>query len=213
MSFSNDDWTQPENWDHNGESQILKGYDTEIGEEIDFDEIVEESNSLMYEGTAEEFKPNDSEKELRGDGEDLEKGGTFYTIEIGEKLFGEYGTLTREEMTHEEKGELFEVHMTGYRNPEGNDYLIHSDPGVWTREGKKKLSENPPGRPLTEGEDEFTVEENYEFTEGLKQIESYLTDIADREGEQEGLRWEGLGRAVKSFRKSYENNRPVGLNT
>lgn len=213
MSFYNDSWTQVENWEENDESQILKGHDTEVGEEIDFDGIIEGSNSLMYEGTAEKYEPNDPEKELRGDGKTLEDGGTFYSIELGENLFGEYGKLTREEMTHEQEGELFEIHMTGYRDPEGNDYLIHSDPGVWTPEGKKKLSENPPGRPLTEGEDKFTVENNYEFTEGLKQVESYLTDIADREGGMEGLRWEGLGRAVKSFRKSYETDRPIDLET
>ncbi|EGQ43800.1 MAG: hypothetical protein J07AB43_04660 [Candidatus Nanosalina sp. J07AB43] len=54
------------------------------------------------------------------------------------------------------------------------------------------------------------MEQNYKFTEGLKQIESYLKDTADRQGEQDGLRWEGLARAARSFRKSYEHDKPLG---
>ncbi|EGQ43801.1 MAG: hypothetical protein J07AB43_04670 [Candidatus Nanosalina sp. J07AB43] len=142
MSFSNNSWTQIEDWVYNDQSQILKGHDTEIGEKVDFDEIVEGSHEMMYEGTAEEYEPDDQEKELRGSGRDLEPGGTFYSIEIGEKLLGEYGTLTREEIIHEEEGELFEIHMTGYRDLEGNDYIVHSDPGVWTPDGKRNYQVN-----------------------------------------------------------------------
>lgn len=72
----------------------------------------------------------------------------------------------------------------------------------------KFTGEESPEFPLKEGDEYFSVEGAYEFTEGLEEVSSYIQDVKELEGENT-LRWEGLGRAVEEFQNRYEEGKEI----
>lgn len=212
MSFETERPPGPEKWTHGEPQKILEGRNEDVSEEIDIEEEFGTSGVLQYEG---EVRTNDPGKEAENllNGE-LEEGGEFYNIEISETLWTSEGKAFAENAEeYDLDSPLFGVHMTGYRDPDGNDHIIHSDPKLWTSEGKEKLKGE--GSPVYEiagsEEEEFTDENTYSFTEGVKQIENYLQDIEGQASGTEATRWKGLRKSIKSLRKSYEQEEPVNI--
>ncbi len=212
MSFETERPPGPEEWTHGEPQKILEGRNEDVSEEIDIEEEFGTSGVLQYEG---EVRTNDPGREAENllNGE-LEEGGEFYNIEISETLWTSEGKAFAENAgEYDLDSPLFGVHMTGYRDPDGNDHIIHSDPKLWTSEGKEKLKgeQSPVYEIARSEEEEFTDENTYSFTEGVKQIENYLQDIEGQASGTEATRWKGLRKSIKSLRKSYEQEEPVNI--
>ena len=212
MSLNQSHFLYPEEWSPGSRQNLFDGNDPEVFEELDRDEIPGEGDNILY--TAEDTGkiPNREEKEeYFSRDHDIEEGGDFFNIEIHEEIQLDLtDRISRENVNHYDLDEgLFGVHLTGYRDPEGNDYLFHTDPKIWKDNGDtgKFTGEESPEFPLTEREDYFSVEDAYEFTEGLKQIESYLNDVREITEGTEETRWTGLQNAVTGFRRSYEETK------
>lgn len=212
MSFETKTPPNPDEWPHGQPQKILEGRNEDISEEVDIEEEFGTSGVLQYEG---EVRTNDPGREAGNLlDEELEEGGDFYNIEISETLWTSEGKAFAENAEeHDLDSPLFGVHMTGYRDPDGNDYIIHSDPKLWTSHGKEKLKgEKSPAYEIAESEEqEFTDENTYSFTEGVKQIENYLQDIEGQASGTESTRWKGLRKSIKSLRKSYKQGEPVSI--
>lgn len=212
MSFHTE--INPDNWlEQSQETREATqlGKSDEIYEDVSLEEeFGEEFDFLNYEI---ETKLNgNGDNILEGEGPDLEesKDGFLYNVEIRELVNGE-GKPARKEV---DEG-LLAVHFTGYRDENGNDYIVHSDPKMWTEEGEIKYEETDEGLPDVEAglqdiDNGFSIEENYSLDEGLSEIENYLTDIADRD-ERLGHRWGGLRDAVAGFHKSTEKGENVKI--
>ncbi|MFB6174830.1 MAG: hypothetical protein ABEJ87_02545 [Candidatus Nanohalobium sp.] len=149
---------------------------------------------------------------LEGEGPELEESedGFLYNVEIREMVNDE-GKTARKEV---DEG-LLAVHFTGYRDENGDDYLVHSDPKMWTEEGEMNYEETDEGLPDVETglqytDEPFSIEGNYSLDEGLNEIENYLTDIADRD-ERLGHRWRGLRDAVAGFHDSIKKGENVKI--
>jgi hypothetical protein len=150
---------------------------------------------------------------LEGEGLELEytDDGFFYDVEIRETVDLNLGKAARKEV---EDG-LLSVHFTGYRDSDGNDYIVHSDPKKWVEDGKEKYPDLG-GLPdiesgLQKTEDFFSDEKNYTLDEGLGQVENYLSDIAEDEQRPLSDRWLCLRDAVSGFRESLQAGKPVNI--
>lgn len=204
----------PESWLEKGDNGTFLGFSTETQEEVEFSEILgEEHQFLGYELETDIKENNRDEKLIEGEEPELELSddGFLYDVEIRETVDLNMGKAARKEV---EDG-LLSVHFTGYRDGDGNDYIIHSDPKKWVEDGKKKYKDNS-GEPdvgsgLRKTEDFFSIDDNYKIDEGLCKIEDYLTDIADEESGDLSARWLGLRDAVGGFRKSLETGKPVNI--
>jgi hypothetical protein len=130
-------------------------------------------------------------------------------VEIRELADKEKGKTAKDDV---DEG-LLAIHFTGYTDEEGNDYIIHSDPKLWTSEGKEKLKgeESPIYEVAGSEEEDFTDENTYSFTEGVKQIENYLEDIEGQASGTEATRLRGLRKSIRSLRKSYNQEKPVDI--
>lgn len=204
----------PGTWLTNGSNGTFLGFSTEAQEDIDFrKELGEEQHFQGYEFETDVKDNNEDETLLEGEGLDLEysNDGFFYDVEIRETVDLNQGKAARKEV---EDG-LLSVHFTGYRDSDGNDYMVHSDPKKWVEDGKEKYPDLE-GAPdvqsgLQKTEDFFSNENNYRLEEGLTQIEEYLTEIAEEENKPLSDRWLGLRDAVSGFNQSLEVGKPVNI--
>jgi len=212
MNFNQNHFLYPEEWRPGNKQDLFDGNDPKVFEELERDEMPEEGENILY--TAEDtgkVPDKQEEQEYFSRDSNIEEGGEFFNIELYEEIQLDLNNrISRENVNHYdlEKG-LFGVHLTGYRDPEGTDYLFHSDPKIWKDNGNKDkfTGDGAPQFPLTEGDDYFSVEGAYEFTEGLKQIESYLDDVREITEGTEETRWKGLQNAVTNFRQNYEETK------
>lgn len=205
----------PETWLENGSNGTFLGFSTEAQEDIDFKQVLGEDQQFQgYEFETNVKKNNEDGTLLEGEGLDLEYSneGFFYDVEIRETVDLNEGKEARKEV---EDG-LLSVHFTGYRDSEGNDYMVHSDPKKWVEDGKEKYIDNKGDPDIESGlqktEDFFSNNNNYTMDEGLGQIEQYLTEIAREEEETLSDRWLGIRDAVSGFRESLETGKPVNIN-
>jgi hypothetical protein len=209
-------WTEfdPDTWLENGSNGTFLGFSTEAQKDIDFEEeLGGEHQFLGYELETSVKKNNEEEALLEGEGLELEytDDGFFYDVEIRETVDLNLGKAARKEV---EDG-LLSVHFTGYRDSDGNDYIVHSDPKKWVEDGKEKYPDLG-GLPdiesgLQKTEDFFSDEKNYTLDEGLGQVENYLSDIAEDEQRPLSDRWLCLRDAVSGFRESLQAGKPVNI--
>lgn len=201
----------PNNWleDNRESAQPSKlGISDEIYNELKIEEEFGEGfHQLNYEI---ETKKNDFNGEIESpENIDLNpEDGFFYNVEIRELVDENLGKKSR----HEINDGLLGVHFTGYRDENGNDYICHSDPKKWTEDGVEKYPdfEGEPNieKGLKQTENYFSVEETYEMEEGLQKIETYLTEIAEKEEGNISKRWLGVRDAVAGFRKTLAEEKP-----
>jgi hypothetical protein len=212
VSFETERPLKSENWIHKEAQKILEGRNEDISKVIDIEKEFGTAGVLQYEGEVRINEPGQESANLLN--EEMEKGGNFYNIEISETLWTSEGKAFAENAKeYDLESPLFGVHMTGYRDPNGNDHIIHSDPKLWTNQGKKKLKgEGSPIYEIAESEaEEFTDEDTYSFTEGVKRVESYLQNLEGQASGTKATRWKGLKKSIKSLRKSYKQEKPVNI--
>lgn len=204
----------PGTWLENGSNGTFLGFSTDAQEDVDFEEELGEEHQFQgYEFETDVKKNNEDETLLQGEGPDLEYSddGFFYDVEIRETVDLNEGKAARKEV---EDG-LLSVHFTGYRDSNGNDYMVHSDPKKWVEDGKEKYIDNKGSPDVEKGlqktEDFFSNDDNYKLDEGLTQIEEYLTEIAEEENKPLSDRWLGLRDAVSGFQQSLERGKPVNI--
>lgn len=165
----------PETWLENGSNGTFLGFSTDAQEDVNFEEELGEEHQFQgYELETSIKKNNENEKLLQGEGLDLEytEDGFFYDVEIRETVDLNLGKAARKEV---EDG-LLSVHFTGYRDEDGNDYIVHSDPKKWVEDGKEKYPVID-GLPninagLQETEDFFSNENNYTLDKGLREVKN-----------------------------------------
>lgn len=205
----------PDTWmdDTSGHAPSTLAESLEANEEIDVqEEFGDDYSWLSYEIDTDVKKNTDPENIIAGEGVELDDDGFLYDIEIREMV----GTRGQDERFNVDDG-LLGVHFTGYRDPEGNDYMVHSDPKKWTADGEMKF-EDDDGEPYVEGglkgepEDPFSDDTNYEIEAGLERIESYLGHLGSEVEDQAlATRWRHLGSAVNGFRRTIDTGQPVNL--
>jgi hypothetical protein len=206
----------PEKWKETTSEDTRRasklGFSDEIYQELEpEEEFGEDFSRLDYEV---ETKFNiDDPSLLEGEGEEIEysEDGTFYNVEIRELVDKEKGKAAKDDID----GGLLAIHFTGYTDENGNNYLVHSDPKRWVST-EEKYEETDQGLPdvqagLKDTENYFSIEDNYELEDGLREVEKYLSDISERETENLAKRWGGLRDAVAGFRKSLETGRDVSI--
>ena len=212
MEFNEIKFLYPEEWKPGSRQDLFEGIDPNVEEALEEDEIPEKGDNILYTAEGTKKTPDSKKKEeyFSRDPE-IEEGGDFFNIELYEEIqVVNEDRINKDNVNWHDMDEgLFGVHLTGYRDPEGNDYLFHTDPKIWKDNGDtaKFTGEESPEFPLTEGDEYFSVEGAYEFTEGLKEIEHYLDDVRDITEGPEETRWKGLQNAVTEFRNSYERTK------
>lgn len=204
----------PGKWLENGSNGTFLGWSTDAQEEVDFEEELGGEHQFRgYEFETDVKENNEETGLLEGGGLDIEysEDGFFYDVEIRETVDLNEGKSARKEV---DDG-LLSVHFTGYRDGDGNDYMVHSDPKKWIEDGKEKYPKLK-GEPdvksgLQKTENFFSEEDNYRMEDGLTQIEEYLTDISEREEGALSSRWLGLRDAVSGFKQSLETGKPINI--
>lgn len=203
MNFALEEFTHPEEWSNvSQEEYILSGRDGSA-DSIDLEDVFEEPDENAYMMHKARYRPTEPNNEEDILGDELETGGEFYNVEIGEELNWDDETIFAEnaENLGLDSG-LFNIHFTGYRDPSGDDHIVHCDPKVWKDEGKKKFTGDPPSLPLAD--EGFQDDENYEMVEGLKQLEGYIESVKQSKSDDEwASRWTGVQNTVEAFRESY----------
>lgn len=204
MSFALNNFQKPTSWlNQSHEDFLLEGRD-DSAREVDLSEEfgVNDNAWMMHKAQYKDTGPDEIEDFIE---EDMDEDGELYNLEIGEELNWDEGSAFGEEaQNYDLDSGLFSVHLTGYRDSSGNDYIVHCDPKVWDPvEGKQKFTGDPPTLPLTE--DGFQDDNVYGMEEGLKQLKEYVETVKDS-GERETWkqRWDGVQNAVETFRESYE---------
>ncbi|MFB6174824.1 MAG: hypothetical protein ABEJ87_02515 [Candidatus Nanohalobium sp.] len=213
MSFHYKDPVFPARWENYNLRTLTRGIDTETLSEVDTEEEFGQEAQLNYEVDINTTNPpnaDEADNFLSRD-EDIDEDGFFYNIDITETLDTGEKEIGRDEISNSDLDSgLLGVHITGYRDSTGEDYLFHSDPKIWNpdKDPEKFTGEEKPQLPRTTGDDYFSLEGAYEFTEGLEEVSSYIQDVKELEGENT-LRWEGLGRAVDEFQNRYEEGKEI----
>lgn len=204
----------PEKWLENGSNGTFLGWSTDAQEEVEFKaELGGEHQFQGYEFQTDVKENNQETSLLKGESHDIEysEDGFLYDIEVRETVDLNEGKSARKEV---DDG-LLSVHFTGYRDADGEDYIVHSDPKRWIKDGKEKYPDLE-GKPNVESglqktEEFFSEEDNYTMKDGLTQIEEYLTYISEREEGALTGRWLGLRDAVSGFKQSLEAGKPINI--
>lgn len=205
----------PDGWYQNARGATSLGFSTEVNRQIDIqDTFGEEHDWMNYDLEVSPKENNTNEGLLEGEGPDLEmsEDGFFYDLRIMEQAEKGSGKEGR----HLVDDGLLTVHFTAYRDEDGDDYIVHSDPKKWTSEGKRKYEEKDGFADIETGlkdtEEWFSDEDNYRMEEGLKQAEEYLDQISEEEEEPLSTRWNGLREALNTFREGISPAKPVNTN-
>jgi hypothetical protein len=213
-TFDPDSWLKDADSTGSDTATVL-GASSTVYETLDIEEVFGEGfHTLDYELETRPKNNTSNAEFLEGTGPDigLEEDGFFYDVEIRELVDEDLGREAR----HQVDDGLLAVHFTGYRDPNGDDYMVHWDPKKWVPEGTHKYRDSA-GEPDVEAgmmdtNNYFSDEDNYRLEDGLETVETQLGELA-REDERLGKRWRGLQDAVRGFRSSLEAGKPVNTSS
>jgi len=213
VSFHYQDPIFPGEWENYSKRTLSEGIDLEVFRELDTEKEFGEEGDLNYEVEINTTNPPNSEeaKNFLSRDEEIDEDGFFYNIDIAETLDrGNEKTGRKDALNSDLDSGLLGVHITGYRDSTGNDYLFHSDPKIWgpSKNPEKFSGKEMPELPRTTDDNYFSLEGAYRFSEGLEQVGSYIEEVKDLEGENT-LRWEGLSRAVNEFQNRYREGKEI----